>query len=81
MPSWINFQLEHRARGRKTDVWHVWSLDGRHHLGSVRWFSPWRKYSFWPARDTVFEQDCLRDLAAFIEAETVKQRKGRRAAL
>jgi hypothetical protein len=76
---WINCTLTDRPAKRKTEVWAVWALQGGTYLGEVRWFSRWRKYSFMPARDTVFEQDCLRDLAEFIEAETAKRRKGKRA--
>jgi hypothetical protein len=77
---WSSFQIEDRRKGAKTDVWHVWSLkDPPAHLGVVKWFSAWRRYAFFPAPETLYEQDCLRDLAEFIEAETVKQRKGRRA--
>jgi len=78
---WVSFKLEERRRGAKTDVWHVWSLRQPlpAHLGVVKWYGPWRRYAFYPDGSTVFEQDCLRDLAEFVEAETVKQRKGKRA--
>lgn len=76
---WVSFQVEDRRLGAKTDVWHVWSLQNPKHLGLVKWFAAWRRYAFFPAPETIFEQDCLRDIAAFIEAETTKQRKGRRA--
>lgn len=80
-PKWVSFQLEEPRRvGRKTDLWHVWSLNSPpRHLGVVSWFSAWRKYAFYPSSSTIFEQDCLRDLATFIEEETTKHRKGRRA--
>jgi hypothetical protein len=80
-PKWISFQKDIRKRGAKTDVWHVWSLKDQElgsHLGIVSWRSTWRKYAFYPSPQTLFEQDCLRDLAQFIEEETVKHRKGRR---
>jgi hypothetical protein len=77
---WIGFQLEERRSGAKTDTWHVWSLkEPRAHLGIVKWYGGWAKYVFFPGAATLYEEDCLRDLAAFIEAETLKQRKGRRA--
>lgn len=79
-PKWVSFQLEERRFGAKTDLWYVWSLkEPAAHLGVVKWFGAWRKYAFFPAVQTLFEQDCLRDIAEFIEQETVKQRKGRRA--
>jgi hypothetical protein len=76
---WISFKINERQLKAKTDTWEVWSLDEASHIGQVRWYSPWRKYSFFPASETVWEQDCLRNIAEFIEAETSKHRKGRRA--
>jgi hypothetical protein len=81
MAKWVSFQLEEpRRRGRKTDLWHVWSLrTPPAHLGVVYWFGPWRGYAFYPESQTIFEQDCLRDLAEFVESQTVQHRKGKRA--
>jgi hypothetical protein len=77
---WVSFKLNDRKLKAKTDTWDVWSLDEASHLGQVRWYGPWRKYCFFPgAATTVFEQDCLRHIAEFIESETTKHRKGRRS--
>lgn len=54
----------------KTKVWLVETLDGSFVLGTVHWFSKWRKYAFFPHTDTVFEQTCLRDIAEFCETAT-----------
>jgi hypothetical protein len=82
----ITFQLNDRSLGKKTDVWEVWrrneaSLRLTSHAGQVRWHSPWRRYCFFPSAGTVWEQDCLRSIAEFIESETAKHRKGKRAFL
>jgi hypothetical protein len=80
MAKWVSFKLEEpRRRELKTDVWHVWNLGESAHLGVVKWYGPWRKYAFFPAAETLYEQDCLRDIAEFVESETVQHRKGRRA--
>jgi len=76
---WISFKLNDRRLKAKTDIWEVWSLDEASHIGQVRWYSPWRKYCFFPSSQTVWEQDCLRHIAEFIESETTKHRKGKRA--
>ncbi len=39
-------------------------------LGSIHWITHWRKYVFAPAPGCVFEEDCLRDIAQFIEERT-----------
>jgi|HubBroStandDraft_6_1064221.scaffolds.fasta_scaffold296960_2 hypothetical protein len=79
-PKWISFQLEERASGKKTDVWNVWSTGGSHYLGRVAWFGAWRKYAFFPAPATLYDPECLRDVAAFLEVQTAAHQKGKRAA-
>lgn len=76
---WVSFKINERRLKAKTDTWEVWNLDQAIHLGQIRWHPPWRKYCFFPAGECVFEQDCLRHIAEFIESETVKHRKGKRA--
>lgn len=76
---WISFKLNDRRLKAKTDTWEVWSLDEAMHLGQIRWLSPWRKYCFFPASETIWEEDCLRFVAEFIESETEKHRKGKRS--
>jgi len=36
-------------------------------LGWVRWYGPFRGYSFFPCEGTIYEEECLRDIAEFIE--------------
>lgn len=55
----------------KTKTWAIHSIDQPGiQLGWVCWYGHWRKYGFFPDAQTVFEQDCLRDIAAFIEKKT-----------
>jgi hypothetical protein len=44
----------------------------------VRWFSRWRKYAFYPGRETVFEEDCLREIADFCETRTREYKQARK---
>ena len=53
----------------KTKAWAVRTKYGES-LGTVAWYSPWRQYAFRPEALTLFEQDCLRDLAQFMEDRT-----------
>jgi hypothetical protein len=53
----------------KTLVWDVTAKDGGLRLGEVKWFGRWRRYAFFPS-DCVFEHQCLRELADFLEART-----------
>jgi hypothetical protein len=46
----------------------------------VRWYGKWRQYAFFPMPNTVFERQCLRDIANFCEAKTRERRQARRDA-
>lgn len=68
----------------KTRTWEVWSKaheaggkpgeTGASALGTVKWYGAWRCYAFFPAPNTLFEKNCLRDLAQFCEARTVEHK-------
>lgn len=59
-----------QAPNVKTKIWSVQSKYGDGLLGSIRWFAHWRKYSFFPAPECVFEEVCLREIAEFVERKT-----------
>lgn len=83
--SWIKFVPRDTPDGVKTKRWFVFTNDNTEHLlGGVSWFPRWRKYVFSPLAliqksepipISYFEEDCLRDIANFIEEETKKHRK------
>lgn len=77
-PKWIRFEKQARPKDRVTDRWTVYE---RAHsgapIGEVRWFGSWRRYAFNPAPGAVFEQDCLRDIAAFCEEQTAARKRER----
>ena len=47
-------------------------------IGWVRWFGPFRSYAFLPCEGTVYEEDCLRDLASFVEGMTKSHKRKKR---
>jgi hypothetical protein len=61
----------------KTRRWEIRAKDGGAILGVVQWWPAWRKYAFQPAFPTVYEQDCLRDIAAFVESSTSEHHRAR----
>lgn len=61
---------EQPSTERKTKVWVITSKLGGVRLGTVGWWSHWRKYVFTPADRTLYEEQCLRDLADFCEQMT-----------
>jgi hypothetical protein len=57
----------------------VYSLDDAFLLGTIAWAGRWRKYVFSPVVEyqTIFEEVCMREIAAFIEGKTHAHRANR----
>lgn len=64
---WLYFRKEVVYKDRKTMIIEVFSKESITAVGQVRWYAPWRKYTFWPAANTVFEATCLSAIAHFCE--------------
>lgn len=75
MSKYIDFELMDSTG--KTKRWQVVTADRTHQLGSVHWYGAWRQYCFFPIQQTVFERQCLRDIADFCESETKKHREAK----
>ena len=81
MPRWIKFEhVPHHNPKAKTRIWRVRNKGDTSILGEVKWYGPWRKYAFivnCVGTTNVFEEDCLRDIANFVEEATLdhKQKK------
>lgn len=73
MSKWITFEVIEEKP--KTKVWGVFTKDGGVELGTIKWFPQWRKYSFFPAEQTVFETQCLNDIAQFLFTATENHKK------
>ena len=72
---WIDFEKQEKKEHFKTDIWIIFTKDGRTNLGFIKWYGRWRGYAFFPQSDTIYEEDCLRDIADFIETETKEYRQ------
>lgn len=79
--SWIRFDEDGKSASGKTSVWTVATMHDKADsdeqysgLGAIKWYGAWRRYCFFPLGQTIFEQDCLRDIAAFCEKQTKAQR-------
>lgn len=79
MSKWLAFRDRGLSASAKTRRWAVQPKDGGRPIGLVIWHSPWRLYCFAPNPNTMFEQDCLRDIAEFIQARTREHKRLRRA--
>ena len=63
---WIYIDFFCKSKSGKTNVYQVMADTG-YYLGDIEWHPEWRKYVFFPEVNTLYEQDCLRDIATFIE--------------
>jgi hypothetical protein len=63
---WIVF--EERPATGKTKMFLCINKEYKSQLGVVKWYGPFRKYSFFPLPDIVFETDCLKNIASFLES-------------
>ena len=73
MSKWITFREEEPSP--KTKRWTIIANGNKSTLGWIEWYNPWRKYCFTTTTiRCIFEQDCLRDIANFIETETTKHK-------
>lgn len=70
---WIRFEEVPGTNG-KTRRWNVLTVDGGVCLGVVKWHGAWRKYAFFPTPQTLFEEDCLRDIAQALAEATAAVR-------
>lgn len=75
---WLYFKPMTQTKTRKTKVWLVLTLYGETLLGQIRWHAAWRKYAFFPEPRTLFEPDCLDDLASFLRGQTKARQYERR---
>ncbi len=50
----------------KTQVYSVDSKRSGARLAVIKWYGPWRQYTLWPERDTIWNSACLRDVNNFI---------------
>lgn len=81
MGKWIDFEALHSDPGRKTQRWDVVSKKSGGLLGTIYWWGAWRQYVFEPSGESriIFEEDCLRDIAAFCEEKTREHKANRNA--
>lgn len=61
---WINF-VESGDTG-KTKIFEVQNKDSLQFIGKIKWYGPFRQYSFFPNDNTVYERQCLLDITKFI---------------
>lgn len=79
MAKWIVF-VEVPAPG-VTKRWEIHAKQGDVVIGRIVWSNGWRRYVLQPGYPTEWEQDCLRDVAEFLEARTSERKASHVSAL
>jgi hypothetical protein len=59
-----------------TEIWEVLSTSFGYSLGKIKWYAPWRQYTFFPTSETVFSAGCLGDIIKKISELTAKRGSG-----
>ena len=84
--TWVAFLEDQVPRRQKTRQWCVVPERDKERtreqadyveLGIVKWYAPWRRYCFFPADGSLFDAACIREIAEFCAAETLKHRRAR----
>jgi len=47
--------------GRKTPIYYIFEHN-TNCIGEIKWYSPWRKFCFYPDTNTVWDNKCLTDI-------------------
>lgn len=50
--------IEQKIDKRKTAIYEIWHIEN-YPLGEIKWFASWRKFCFFPNKDTVWDMKCL----------------------
>lgn len=64
---------EYANPGKKTKVWRV--ILNNMLLGRIGWWSPWRRYTFFPEPRTLFDASCMQQLVVFITNQMYLRKK------
>lgn len=70
---WIHFVLLFQKP--KTQIWQVVATINLQILGDIKWYTPWRTYTFFPLNNTIYEDDCLTEIAGFIKKLMAERKK------
>lgn len=66
-------ELGSHSDSGKTEIWFIRNTDGEE-LGSISWYSSWRKYAF-NSFEMSYEEKCLRSIADFCEKLTKEHKE------
>ena len=74
MESFITIHKLPKEAGRITETYNVRSRKGGLLLGQIKWYGPWRAFTFYPEGNTVFDFKCLGELQTILAAKNTEHR-------
>ena len=72
---YVKFEESGSSTSGRTKIWLVKNAKSDFEIGRIRWMSSWRKYTFEPANNCVFDANCLRDIATACELYTQQHKE------
>lgn len=66
MAKWITFEQQPMG-DKKTKTFYVYNKESHTLLGTVSWYGAFRQYSFTSYGKIIYEKQCLRDIADFLD--------------
>lgn len=73
MAKYLTFEKDITYAG-KTNKYGVFNLTKSLLLGFIRWHGAWRKYCFFPASNTVFDNGCMKEIIEFIDEQMLERK-------
>lgn len=70
--SYITFEFLGTSDSGKTSRFEVRARSNSAIIGWIYWYPAWRKYIFHP--NGLFDEGCLREIADFVEKQTIEHR-------
>lgn len=71
---YLNIELDKMSPSGKTAIYTVTGSENALYLGDIRWYGAWRQYVFFPGAETVFNPECLGDIADFCAGATERHK-------
>ena len=58
--------VKETLENRKTPIYHIETLGGLY-LGEIKWYGAWRKFCFFPNKETIWDNKCLKLVIDFLD--------------
>jgi len=66
---YLKIRYRHPSKSGKTKIWKV-TDNANVNLGDIKWYAHWRCYALFPLGGTIWEEDCLREIADFCRTQS-----------